>query len=431
MSFDPLLSSSFVSQQPPISWHSPNLTDEERYARYVKRCSMIINFAKCCYQTKKTCVIFRNGDNKTLKQALTYVSTHQRDRAELENITVARVICDKGETLMEDTGTVSLMSDADVTCTIVTMADLNAFHTTIQDMNQSESLSWMYDLNFYMRIVDTSDLHLQETDLSVAKMFLRAKLYRHEVVDSFDECTSFNPEAYRTYTNCMKNMHISPTNEVYESLKNAEKKLYDRMHEEREKNFAPTRLIDHSYSEFFKIEGYVLVSTLRVHLAFADIMNMKMINVTNLPVSKTDLTVAFLENIVDAVIHMTDETVYKKTKYFKRLYTALGILKILTCTSDSREGALDQQITDLINTSQYLHTESRKTGYRGNDLHEKANQLMCNVVDTIRCVYGYVHNEDCSVVNTLKKLTISILTTDHTAEVCECHARGSKTAKPL
>ena len=114
------------------------------------------------------------------------------------------------------------------------------------------------------------------------------------------------------------NLNLSPTGDKHKTTCKLSRTLETN-------NFSQKSRVQLSYPEFFKIEGYVLLPTLRVHLASLET------NAEYAKFNETDLLAAFMENLVDAAIHMNDDTVYKKTKYFKRLYIALLIFRKLKC----------------------------------------------------------------------------------------------------
>lgn len=367
---------------------------------------------------------FRDGSSKSVRDArealLTLRNTTSPEdvATSLEKITIGTVTTVEGDVLMKDVGTVSLKSDADVTCRVAKSNDVNKFKTAVTKALHSESLSWTYDLNFYLSTEntgDTSQFHFDEKDLSTCKMFLRAKLYRHGLTNTFANIRDgieFDPAAYRTYTDCQENMKNMQTEKAYASLRRAEQAVYNKMCHERKKYLNPCSLIQLSYPEFFKIEGYVLLPTLRVHLASLET------NAEYAKFNETDLLAAFMENLVDAAIHMNDDTVYKKTKYFKRLYIALLIFRKLKCKDNNANE--ESFLSDIIDEAQELHKLSRAMKVDAKEeLKERSKKLLCVTVETIQTLYGK-QKKKCGGVTSLRELVETVVLSDDAAETNAC-----------
>jgi hypothetical protein len=404
----------------PISWNSSELHGECRLKRYFERFKLIVECIKQIYDDA-TFVVFPNGQKLVVDDVLkmTFLKKYH-----LENITMYQVITQNGIVLAEDVGTVSARSDADVTCTMRTRTDVDRFRKIIRKKQETVSLSWVYDLNFYMTTTKLVDPCYGNNDLDTCKMFLRAKLYRHGIIDTFETSDAFDPKPYRTYTEAEIRTRKNTTVENYESLRSAEMQLYDRMCDMREKYIDATRPIDQSYYEFFKIEGYVLASTLRVHLTLDN----------GGKFSQTDLLAAFMENLVDGAIHMTNNTAYKKTKYLKRLCAALKALRQLVCRNPSEKSkeSFEKRITENINEAQELHTLSRLFDEKPilDDLKQRASALVCDVVRTVWCVLDKDVVRDsifvCSDVDMIRELAIQILEKGVEINACNMQEKQQK-----
>ena len=382
-----------VADEDLISWHDKNLTVQQRRKKYFNRFKLVLSFVESMYGDIKNDlrVVLKDGTKIDLQKALAIDEPANYKKMNLKSYTVSKVVYDN-TTLVEDVGTVSLQSDADVTCVVRDKKDVSKFDKAIGELSgvvkwwqNKVCLSWSYDLNFYMKSADVENPKYNSEEFENCKTFLRAKLFRHGFLqlESENDTSSF-ALPYKNYSLAQARMMEArmmnkADKTAYINLWSNELNLYKRMCEERMKRFQPETAIEESYYEFFKIEGYVLTSTLRVVLAE------KPVNLDDF--SETDLKAAFLENMVDAVIHMRQNTVYKKTKYLKRICNALKLLRLLTCENKSIYSELHKTLIEMAEKAQVLHEKSRK-GDDDDTSKDEALRLVCKAVGIIRCVYN-------------------------------------------